>query len=207
MRHGRKCQPMTMKRRRKTGRKVHLQLVQAPYDMDGPQAFGLQIGQEGQGRSEKGPQQGQLCCRCLYGHQYHQSSLHGPLGHSCKPQWGRMMVRTSMHLEYDVSMHGWANWSRTINHDLPFQPIPTYYHLLTILPCLPYQKAWQRQSTRQLLGASGGTLALFDVKESRNTRNLLDNIKAKTKPKEPKAKCFLLTYFQLFLPPSRLVVA
>ncbi len=30
-----------------------------------------------------------------------------------------MMICTSMHLEYDVSMHGWAIRHRTTHHDLP----------------------------------------------------------------------------------------
>ncbi len=43
---------------------------------------------------------------------------------------------------------------------------------------------------------------MFDVKESRNTRNLLESCKTK-----PKAKRFELTCSRQFLPPSRLVVA
>jgi hypothetical protein len=33
---------------------VHLQLVQTPHGMDGPQTFGLHIGPEAQGRPKKG---------------------------------------------------------------------------------------------------------------------------------------------------------
>jgi hypothetical protein len=51
-----------------------------------------------------------------------------------------MMVRTSMHLEYDVSVHGWAIKHRTTTHDLPFRPFPSYNHLHTMLPRLPYQQ-------------------------------------------------------------------
>jgi hypothetical protein len=89
---------------------------------------------------KEGPQQGQLCCHCLSGHHHHLPLLRGPLGHSCEHRQRRMMVRTSMHLEYDVSMHGWAIRHRTTNHDLPLYSIPSNNHLHTVPPCLPYQE-------------------------------------------------------------------
>jgi hypothetical protein len=53
---------------------------------------------------------------------------------------GRMMVCTSMHLEFVVGMHGWAIKHRTTNHDLPFNPTPSYDHLCAVPPCLPHQE-------------------------------------------------------------------
>ncbi len=48
------------------------------------------------------------------------------------------MVRTSMHLDCVVRMHGWAIKHGTTNHDLPFYPTPSYNHLRAVLPHLSY---------------------------------------------------------------------
>ena len=62
------------------------------------------------------------------------------LGHSHDHEQRRMMVRTSVHLEFSVSMHGWAIGHRSTNFDLPHPQLPTNdHHLHSHLPRLPYQ--------------------------------------------------------------------
>jgi hypothetical protein len=51
-----------------------------------------------------------------------------------------MMVRTSMHLDCVVRIHGWAIKQGTTNHDLPFYPTPSYNHLRAVLPYLSHQE-------------------------------------------------------------------
>jgi hypothetical protein len=112
-----------------------------------------------------------------------------------------MMVCTSMHLECVVSMHGWAIKHRTTNHDLPFYPTPSYDHLCAVPPCLPHQELGNNNLQDGSLVPQGKNLALFNVKESRDTRNQSENCKTK-----PKIKRFKLTSSRLLLPPLRLVV-
>ncbi len=50
------------------------------------------------------------------------------------------MVRTSMHLDCVVRMHGWAIKHGTTHHDLPFYPTPSYDHLRAVLPHLFHQE-------------------------------------------------------------------
>jgi hypothetical protein len=51
-----------------------------------------------------------------------------------------MMVRTSVHLDCVVRMHGWAIKHGTTNHDLPFYPTPSYNNLRAVLPHLSHQE-------------------------------------------------------------------
>ncbi len=139
MRRGSECRPRAMKRRK--NKWANTLTIGASTIWHGQSTNLLTASWARSTRMIKeGPQQGQLCCHCLSGHHHHQPLLRGPLGHSCKPGQRRMMVCTSMHLEYDVSMHGWAIRHRTTNHDLPLCSIPSNNHLHTVPPRLPYQE-------------------------------------------------------------------
>ncbi len=49
------------------------------------------------------------------------------------------MVRTSVHMEFIVSMHSWAIRHGSRNFDLPILQHPTNIHHCPASPCLPYQ--------------------------------------------------------------------
>ncbi len=53
----------------------------------------------------------------------------GSIGHTRDHERGRMMVSTSVHVEYTVSMRGWAIRYGTRNFHLPIPQHPTYLHL------------------------------------------------------------------------------
>jgi hypothetical protein len=49
------------------------------------------------------------------------------------------MVRTSVHLDCVVRMHGWAIKHGTTNHELPFYPTPSFNHLCAVPSHLSHQ--------------------------------------------------------------------
>jgi hypothetical protein len=80
--------------------------VQTPHGVGIPQAFQLHPGSEAQGQpEERQQQQSQICCHCILGH-HSQQLLRGPIGHFRDHKQRRMMVRTSVHLEFNVSVRG-----------------------------------------------------------------------------------------------------
>ena len=124
---------------RKTSGKIHLQLVQPPHGVDGPHAFRLHPGLEAQGRpEERQQQQSQPCRPCILGHHHPQQLLRGPIGHACNHEQQSVMVRTSVHMEFIVSMRGWAIVHRSRNFDLPNLQLPTNLHHHPASPRLPY---------------------------------------------------------------------
>jgi hypothetical protein len=121
-------------------------MLQTPHGMDGPQASGLPPKSKAQGLQEKRQQSKFRCCRilghCYFSHHHPQQSLHGPIGHTRNHEQRRVMVRTSVHMGYIVSMRGWAIRHGTRHFNLPILPIPqlpTNFHHHPISSCLPYQ--------------------------------------------------------------------
>ncbi len=108
--------------------------------MDGPQIVQLHPGPEAQGQPEdRQQQQSQLCCRCILSHHHPQQWLGGPIGHNQDHAQRRVMVRTSVHMEFFVSMRGWAIRHGSRNFDLPILQHPTVLHHHPASPHLPYQ--------------------------------------------------------------------
>ncbi len=122
---------------------IYLPVVQAPHDMDGPQASGLQAQPKAQGLPrEEGRPQGQLCCCCIlshcsFGHHHPQQLLRGSIGYYCNHAKQGMMVHPSVHMEY-ISMCSWAIGHRSIS-DLPLYTTPAGHRPQPDLPRLPYQ--------------------------------------------------------------------
>ena len=124
---------------------IYLPMVQAPHGMDGSQASGLLSQPKAQGlQGEEKQQQSQLCCcrilgHCSFSHHHPQQSLWGSISHACDHERQRVMVRTSVHMEFIVSMRGWAIRHGTRNFDLPIPQLPTNLHHHPTSCCLPYQ--------------------------------------------------------------------
>ena len=78
-----------------------------------------------------------LCC--ILGHHHPQQSLRCPIGHACNHEPQSVMVRTSMHVEFIVSMCGWAIIHGSRNFDLPILQHPTNLHHHPTSPCLSHQ--------------------------------------------------------------------
>ncbi len=111
--------------------------------MNGPQASGLPPKPEAQGLQEK-QKQSQLNCHpilghCSFSHHHPQQSLRGSIGHACDHEQRRMMVRTSVLVEFIISKRGWAIRHRTENFDLPIPQLPTDLHHHPTSSRLPYQ--------------------------------------------------------------------
>jgi hypothetical protein len=125
---------------------IYLPMVHTPHGVDGPQASGLPPKLKAQGLQEK-RQQSKLRCRCILGHcslghHHPKQLLRGSFGHAHDNEQRRVMVRTSVHMRYIVSMCGWAIKHGTRHFNLPILPIPQLptdlHHDLTSSH-LPYQ--------------------------------------------------------------------
>jgi len=67
------------------------------------------------------------------------------------------MVRTSVHVEYTVSMRGWAIRYGTRNFHLPIPQHPTYLHLHPAPSRLPYQDLGNDDRKNGSLASPGET--------------------------------------------------
>jgi hypothetical protein len=136
-------------------------MVQAPHGMDGPQASGLLPKPKAQGLQEK-RQQSQLCCHrilghCSFSHHHPQQSLRGSIGHACNHERQRVMVRASVHMEFIVSMCGWAIRHGTRHFNLPIPQLPTDLHHHPTSSLLPYQDLGNGDRQIGSLASSGET--------------------------------------------------
>ena len=139
-------------------------MVQTPYGVDGPQTSRLPPKPEAQGLQEKQQQSQLRCCRilghCSLSHHHPQQSPHGPIGHAHDHEQRRVMVRTSVHMGYIVSMRGWAIRHGTRHFNLPILPIPQFptdlHHDLTS-SCLPYQNFGNGDRQTGFLASPGET--------------------------------------------------
>ena len=68
------------------------------------------------------------------------------------------MMRTSVHMEFIVSIRGWAIRHGSRNFDLPILQLPTNLHHHPTLPCLPYQDLGNSNHQIGSLASPGETL-------------------------------------------------
>jgi hypothetical protein len=105
-----------------------------------------------------------------------------------------MTVCASMHMACDVRMHGWAIKYRTTSYDLPTSaPNPFQNHPHAMPPCLSHQQLGKDDPKGGSVAPGKKTLRCL-TQESQEVQE------SKTKER------FELTFFQLPLSPSRLVV-
>ncbi len=74
-----------------------------------------------------------------------------------------MMVRTSVRVEYPVSMRGWAIRYGTTNFHLPIPQLPTYLHLHPAASRLPYQDLGNGDHQNGSLASPGETSVVVTV--------------------------------------------